>query len=285
VNSDGFGNSNNTKASSMAVYNNNLYVGTRNTSGGCEVWSYDGSSWTRRILLGGFITANNVDASAMAVYGSNLYVGTENDPASGGSGCQVWRNIGGSLWVQANTSGFGNVNNIRTSSLLSYSGRLLAGTKNTGAGCNIQAYDGASWTPMVTDGFSSTANFDVTSLFACDVGTGTKLYAGTANNNNGCELHSYTGALNPPHAWDPAITTGGFGDGSNQTLACMAQYNDSGTNKLFMGTQKGWGGCEVWTWDGGTTTQVGSDGFTASNTCKNPSQDSSLLLPPSGGSA
>lgn len=99
VNSDGFGNSNNTKASSMAVYNNNLYVGTRNTSGGCEVWSYDGSSWTRRILLGGFITANNVDASAMAVYGSNLYVGTENDPASGGSGCQVWRNIGGSLWV------------------------------------------------------------------------------------------------------------------------------------------------------------------------------------------
>lgn len=94
---------------------------------------------------------------------------------------------------------------------------------------------------MVTDGFSSTANFDATSLFACDVGTGTKLYAGTANNNNGCELHSYTGALNPPHAWDPAIATGGFGDGSNQTLACMAQYNDSGTNKLFMGTQKGWG--------------------------------------------
>jgi len=263
VNSDGFGDGNNTRASSMAVYNGNLYVGTRNTSNGCQVWSYDGSSWTRRIIIGGFITANNVDASAMAVYGTSLYVGTENDPASGGNGCQVWRNIGGSLWAQANISGFGNVNNTRVSSLFWYSGqgRLIAGTQNTAAGCSIESYDGTgtNWTAMATDGISSSANYAATSLFACDLGSGTKLYAGTSN-NGGCEVHSYTGALNPPHAWDAPIVTGGFGDGSNQTLACMTLYNDSG-NKLFMGTQKGWGGCQVWTWDGSTTTHVGSDGF------------------------
>jgi len=46
-NTDGFGDAKNTASYAMSTYNNKLYVGTRNTTTGAEVWQYDGVSWTQ----------------------------------------------------------------------------------------------------------------------------------------------------------------------------------------------------------------------------------------------
>lgn len=87
VNTDGFGDAKNRSASSMAVFGNYLYIGTRNVVDGCEVWrSSNGTSWTP-VNTDGFGDAGNRGALSMAVLGSYLYVGTYNP----NDGCEVWR--------------------------------------------------------------------------------------------------------------------------------------------------------------------------------------------------
>ena len=67
-----------------------LYVGTRNTSTGAEVWrSSDGTTWTQ-VNTDGFGDSNNGGAYSMAVLGSYLYVGTRNTS----TGAEVWRSDG-----------------------------------------------------------------------------------------------------------------------------------------------------------------------------------------------
>jgi len=94
---DGFGEGASVpEATASAVLNNQLHVGTRRVAGGCQVWSYDGSSWTE-IIGDGFGDANNVAVSSMYSTGSDLYVGTENSV----TGAEVWELYGGK-WTQVN---------------------------------------------------------------------------------------------------------------------------------------------------------------------------------------
>ncbi len=122
----GFGEAYNRKASSMAVYDAGLYVGTYDSSGskGCEVWSYDGANWTR-VASGGFGDAGNLGVVSMVAGGVDLYVGTFNDA----SGCQVWR-FDGSQWYREALNGFGYPDNTSVASLLLDGEELLAGTQN-----------------------------------------------------------------------------------------------------------------------------------------------------------
>jgi len=130
VNTDGFGDVNNTMGPSMAVFQDNLYVGTKNTATGCEIWRYDGSNWIQ-VNTDGFGDVNNKGATSMAVLGNNLYVGTANR-----SGCQVWR-YDGSNWIQVNTDGFGDENNVCAFSMAIFDNDLYVGTKNWVTGCEV----------------------------------------------------------------------------------------------------------------------------------------------------
>jgi len=252
VNTDGFGIPTNTKASSMVSANGYLYVGTRNDTGGCQVWRYNGSNWTRAGLLGGFGDPNNVEASALAVFGTTVCVGTENDFSVGGNGCEVW-SYTGLFWTQINSNGFGPQNNRRVSSMVSYNGRLVAGTENRATGCQIWQYDDSSWASVTETGFGNPANTAASSLASYNG----VLYTGTFN-NGGCQVWSYSGGtpVELVGAGPPGTPTApGFGNQSNSGVASTTVYNDSGTNKLYMGTQKNWAdGCEVWSYDSGTTT-------------------------------
>ena len=49
---NGFGDMDNTRLRSMAVYNGKLYVGTINQVTGAEVWEYDGATWLQSNLDG-----------------------------------------------------------------------------------------------------------------------------------------------------------------------------------------------------------------------------------------
>jgi len=130
VNIDGFGDVNNTMGPSMAVFQDNLYVGTMNTVTGCEIWRYDGSNWIQ-VNTDGFGDVNNKGALSMTVLGNNLYVGTANP-----SGCQVWR-YNGSNWIQVNTDGFGDEDNVCAFSMAIFDNDLYVGTKNCVTGCEV----------------------------------------------------------------------------------------------------------------------------------------------------
>ena len=133
VNMDGFGDVNNTIAPAMAVFNDNLYVGTKNLTTGCEVWEYDGSNWSQ-VNTDGFGSGSGV-AFSMAVFRNKLYVGTFNP-----SGAEVWA-YDGSDWTLVNTPGFGDANNLMASSITALSGDLYVGTRNFVTGSEVWRYE------------------------------------------------------------------------------------------------------------------------------------------------
>ncbi len=168
VNTDGFGNTNNFSAFSMAVYGNQLYVGTWNNSDGCEVWRRDGSGtgdWTQ-INTDGFGNSSNRGAHAMAVYNDRLYVGTANNT----NGFEVWE-YDGSSWTQVASGGLGDNGNTWASSMVVHDGKLYLGTSWQ---AGVFTYDGSAWTQINVNGFGDSDNQAVRSLAVYDG----KVYAG-----------------------------------------------------------------------------------------------------------
>jgi hypothetical protein len=121
----GFGDGNNRKAASMAVYDYGLYVGTYDSSGGsgCQVWSFDGANWTK-VAGEGFGAASNLAASSMAAGGLDLYVGTYNED----SGCEVWR-FDGAHWHREGSGGFSGAGNKAAGAMALEGAELAVGTQ------------------------------------------------------------------------------------------------------------------------------------------------------------
>ncbi len=186
----GFGTSSNMTASSMAVYDGYLYVGTFNPFG-CEVWRHEGTNWVP--LLGGgagFGNTNNTIASAMFVYGADLFVGTYNAV----DGLEIWY-YDGSYWtVRAQHGSLGGIANNFVRSMLVYDSRLFVGVDNAG-GCELYAFNGVGygWTEVMGAGLSGSdgpgfGNPNNTQI-NCMAVLNSRLYAGTLNYADGCEIH------------------------------------------------------------------------------------------------
>lgn len=157
-NGDGFGEKENYGIRTMAVYNNELYIGTAANvmlNNGCEIWKHDGVDWTPIISdevpgvkptdkeYDGFGNPLNKYAWSMIVTSDNkLWVGTANgkmvnlmEPKS--SGCEVWC-YDGIEWTPVvkdgdneKQSGFGNLINEGARSIIEYpegSGNIVVGT-------------------------------------------------------------------------------------------------------------------------------------------------------------
>jgi hypothetical protein len=78
INADGFGSGAAIgEITCSAVWNGLVYFGTRNSSGGCNIWRYDGGSWSQ-FVSDGFGDPNNTAVTCMLYYSNSLYVGTEN---------------------------------------------------------------------------------------------------------------------------------------------------------------------------------------------------------------
>ena len=198
----------NDRASSMAVYNNALYVGTRcramqDETPGCEIWrSTNGTSFTKIVGDGasesvqpGFGDPDNGEAASMAVYGDKLYVGTDN----GASGSEVW-SYDGASWAQVDAGGFGKIFNRRVSSMVADpGGYLFAGTFN-GNGGELWRYNGSVWTRANSSGFADSNNANISSLVSLGandlfVGTGTEpLTEDSAVGKAGCQVWRNQGA-------------------------------------------------------------------------------------------
>ena len=253
----GFGSGLNTRASSMAVYNDGsgekLYVGTWNSGVGvgCEVYRYNGSSWTQ-VGTGGLGNPNNGEAYCMSVFKSKLYVGTIN----GTDGCEVLRYDGGATWTQVNTDGFGAALDGALSMAVYDDGfgeRLYVGTSWGPAVFHLYSYDGTSWATETLDGFTFPNNWSAACMAVYDDGSGEELYIGTRN-PNGCEVISYD------RTTATQVGTLGLGNAGNDWALSLAVFN----GKLHAGTRTGVGltGGEVRRYDGAPAwTQVNQNGF------------------------
>jgi hypothetical protein len=258
VASGGFGNTNNEAVFCLEVYNGLLYAGTHNSTTGCEVWSYDGSTWSEEVGTSGAIFKSSGFgdgissrvAGDMIVFDGMLYVGAGWGP---GSVAKIWA-YDGADWTQANTDGFGEAGNTGSRALAVHGGQLYAGTNNGTNGGQVWRYDGpnpADWTKVATDGFGNNDQ-EVRVIESW----GGDLYAGTSGTDNPM-VWSYDGAN-----WTDVTPT--YPDDKNDAVRSMAVYKDA----LYVGTGNYSGsvpldnvGTQVYRYGGGAPEQVNQSGF------------------------
>ena len=179
----------------MHTYGGRLYAGTFNFTAGCEVWSYNGSSWRQEVgqdAAGtpgtgpGFGNLNNCAAYSMEVHDGKLYVGTIDlfigmlPPFVGSSGGDIWA-FDGAAWSQSADGGFGDIRNIGVMTLMEYGDALYAGTMCaeftvdaasfpvvdltiSGKGCQLWGDGTGAWTKVAGDGFGDLDNAGVMSM-------------------------------------------------------------------------------------------------------------------------
>jgi hypothetical protein len=124
-NGNGFGEKENYGIRTMAVYNNELYIGTAANlllDKGCEIWKYDGVNWTP--IIGDEVPG--VEPT------DNEYLGFGNPLNKYAWSMTVTSDK--KLWV-------GTAN-----------GKLVNLMEPKSSGCEVWCYDGVEWTPVVKDG-------------------------------------------------------------------------------------------------------------------------------------
>ncbi|MDY6853747.1 MAG: hypothetical protein SWO11_03410 [Thermodesulfobacteriota bacterium] len=255
VNINGFGNISNRYSWSMKVFNNYLYVGTRNHDDGGEIWRYDGTDW-ENVVSGGFTSMNNTGFRNMAVLNGAIYAGTNNEI----SGAELIRSFDGTNWEVVIDNGFGNMENASIRGMKVFIGYLYIGLQNTadGPGQLFRTEDGTNFTPVTLDGFGNTDNASIHTL---EVFNG-RLYAATKNREGGLQVwrnSDVDGLIFEMVVGPGAATSEGFGNKrGNRTPMDMHIFN----GQMYIGSINAGRGFGVWrTSDGLTYEQVVFNGF------------------------
>jgi uncharacterized repeat protein (TIGR01451 family) len=241
INTEGFGNTNNFSAFSVAEYQGKMYVGTHNTTDGCEIWRFDGpgpTDWTQ-VNDNGFGTSSNRIAFSMAVYQGLLYVGANNNT---GNGLEIWTYDGADWTLVQNGTGLGDSNLKIPGAMIVFDRDLILGTGNswTNNMAKIFRFDGTSWTQINSNAFGDLNNRQCRSLAEHDG----FLYAGTSNKVDGGQVWRYDGPT--PSDWTQ-VATDGFGVGeNNQETRSLCSFD----GKLYAGTANMTDGCQIWEYDG-----------------------------------
>ncbi len=241
VNTDGFGDSNNLMASvGMAVYQNRLYVGTKNEATGTQIWAYDGSTWSQ------VYDAQNPafpNCGAMTVYNGRLYFSSGyGDP--GISSRNRVLSYDGTNWSDTNFND--NDANEKIDDLAVYDGRLYLSTYSEGNACQIWAYDESNWQLVSTGGFGDSNNYVGLHMQVYN----NRLLVSTGNTVTGGQVWAYDG-----QTWTQMITPG-LGD-PNNLIVFASPCNAT----LYAGTYNLATGGELWQLDGMDWIQIntGSD--------------------------
>ncbi len=267
VNTEGFGNSANEYAWSMAVFGTSLFVGTFNGTSGSEVWRSDGvggppfTDWAMSNPAG-FVLNDNVSVGSMAWFNGDLYVGTQAGTTAGL--CQVWRYHDGS-WTQVNSNGFGSAGTYGAVSMHVMGSYLYVGTLNQSSGCRVWRTAGiggppfTDWVQVNANGFGDANNQGASSMEVL----GSYLYVGTSRSGPNCQVWRTAASGGPPYTDWVQVNANGFGDANNVEATSMAAYG----SRLYVGTKNMLTGCELWrTSEGGGPpytdwSQVNSNGF------------------------
>jgi len=174
----GFGNSANSRISSLETFNGKLYASTLEPGGG-DIWeSPDGFNWSRAVPDGLFDDSGSIGVNALASAGGALYA-----LADGMNGLRVWRIAPGTPTL-VSTSGFGDSLNDTNGTMVSFGDELYVGTQNMVTGAQIWRLRGAAWTRENTNGFIDRYNSFASAMAVFD----DRLVVGTINTAEGAEL-------------------------------------------------------------------------------------------------
>lgn len=236
---DGLGNANNRRFYNLAVFNNQLYVGSFNTVTGAELFTTaDGITWDKIVGVGEPITGGFDDATNFAIwglysFGGWLWAGTANI-----GGAQVWRFDGITwelymdyadyLWLHDSTA----VNHF-----FEYNGLLYWFGIDAALGANIAERRSEVFHVFYIGGLGDVKNI----WFSLNTVVSGGLYFGTRNPTTGGELW-YVNNITDGNSFTQ-IGLDGFGNVDN-----FAIYALTFKDYLYIGlsTVNGLKGAEIW---------------------------------------
>lgn len=224
---NGFGDSGNITATTMATFGNALFVGTENQHGGEVNFTTDSRAW----FLGnepGFGDSTNESISALIPFDGGLYASTRNPVL----GTEVWMTDGARGWISVGGPGFDDPTNASAPSSVVFDDLLYLGTDHFG-GCEIwRTPDGTTWTQVHLNGFGDPQNQIAESMAVFH----DELYVGTLN-GNGAELWKSLDGI----VWFP-VMTGGFGSAPTRAITDLTVF----AGALYAGASNPVTGVQIW---------------------------------------
>ncbi len=244
---------------SQTVIDDVLYVGLGNAVGDAEVWSWDGTTWEQ--IGGDGLNSSWADQTFEAVYsltsdGTNVYAGLG---ATAGD-AEVWR-WNGSVWNRIGGDAINSswaVSTFEVVYSMSYFGdTLYAGLGSTANDAEVWSWNGSTWTKIGGDSLNSgwTTNFEYVYQMTND---GTNLYAGLGLTAGDAEVWSWNGS-----AWTRIGGDAVNSSWANSTFETVTGLLYQGST-LYVGLGSNAGDADVWSYTGGTWTQIGGDGLNSS---------------------
>jgi len=148
VNANGFGDANNSTASSLASFGDNLVAGTENDNTGCEVWLFDNTTW-RKVAGGGFGDPMAFEVTSLLSHQDRLYAAV-TARVDGRLTGRVWSSGGAggfpfTDWRRESLDGFGDAHNGRIPCLEGYFSCVHAGTQNGMDGARVWCMGSVSY--------------------------------------------------------------------------------------------------------------------------------------------
>ena len=245
-----------------ALANNgtNLYAGLSNSNGDGEVYSWNGTTWTKiggDGVSGSWVT-NQGDGVFALAYGNSTLVAGVYDSAGNGTSWEwngtVWTRTGGGY---VNKSwGFFNLQSVESSA--TYNEKLYVGTGVTTPGnAMVWEFNGSNWQIIGGQGVNSSWAADTyENIFALQPYKGS-LYAALGTTANDAEVWRWNGSTWTKVGGDSL--SGSWAAGYEQVNA-LSVYNGD----LYAGLGVSAQDAEVYRYDGTTWSKVGGDGVNSS---------------------
>ncbi|MEK7594859.1 MAG: fibronectin type III domain-containing protein [Patescibacteria group bacterium] len=246
----------------MAMYyqGGTLYAATGTTAGDGNVWSWNGTAWTK---IGGdtvnssWAAATYEGAYSLTGDGTNIYTGlgtTAGDNEVWRWGGATWTKIGGDALNSSFTS-----THIAVQSMVYGNSTLYTGITATANNAEVWTYSGSTWT-RIGGGYinSSWGFFNLQNVETMTV-SGEYMYAGTGNTVAGnAQIWRFDGSN-----W---VIVGGQGISGSwaanayENVLSMVSYGGN----LYVGLGTTANDAEVWRYNGTSWTQVGGDSLNSS---------------------
>ncbi len=236
-----------------------IYVGTGNAVGDAEVWSWNGTAWTK--IGGDGLNSSWADQTyesvlSLATDGTNVYAGLGTGTGDG----EVWK-YNGTSWTRIAGDGINSgwaASTVEEVDSLTWLGtNLYAGTGNTAGDGDVWRWNGTSWTQIGGDALNSSwasATFERVNVLIND---GTNVYAGLGDSTTDAEVWKWSGS-----AWTK-IGGDGVNSSWNTNYEQVLSMTYMGTD-LYAGIGNSTTDAEVWKFTSGAWSQVGGDGVSSS---------------------
>ena len=243
---------------SMISHQGQLYAGLGITAGDAEIWTWNGSSWSKMGGDGASSSWNTSyeEVSSMATYNDKLYAGLGN--SNGDSEVWEWN---GSAWTKIGgdtlNSSWSTAYN-KVSAMTIFDGKLYAGLGSGAGEAEVWYWNGSAWTKMGGDTVNS--SWDSSSFEQVDALTtyNGQLYAGLGTSTGDAEVWKYNGSSWSLVGGDEVNSS--WTTGTYERAKSLAVYN----GKLYAGLGNGAGEGEVWVWNDSEWEQYGGDSLRAS---------------------